>query len=244
MSAENFAAGRPCVRCGRELKECVFTKERPSLTKQRTSTAGDGMRTDTSVASLPLDEVPHVPFNNPHRSNDESEQILTHAHQVPLSIARQDAEQRNSLHGHERRPLPTEALREVTASFDRYTPAQRAPTTLPHITGLVNPVMQTVVSSDKDALDLLFRAARQHDDCGEDQQHTHSRRSATGVMPAMGGSTQDTPSLLSPVNLQTASFHPTKVLDASSNVLEIWNACRFVKMGWFSAKEAVLYIDL
>lgn len=31
---------------------------------------------------------------------------------------------------------------------------------------------------------------------------------------------------------------------SDADVLRIWNACRFVRMGWFSAQEAVILMDL
>jgi hypothetical protein len=104
--------------------------------------------------------------------------------------------------------------------------------------------MRTVVSNDKDALNLLFGAAHQQDDSSEDQQHMHSRIAGAGVAPAMGGITQATPGPLPSVYTPSASSYQLKLPNASSNVLDVWNAFRFVKMGWFSAKEAVLYVDL
>lgn len=39
---------------------------------------------------------------------------------------------------------------------------------------------------------------------------------------------------------------PTQVAPelTDADVLRIWNACRFVKMGWFSAHEAMELVDL
>ena len=38
------------------------------------------------------------------------------------------------------------------------------------------------------------------------------------------------------------ALQSTQLTDA--DVLRIWNACRFVKMGWFSAHEAMKLMDL
>ncbi|KAJ6129075.1 hypothetical protein N7512_001855 [Penicillium capsulatum] len=71
-------------------------------------------------------------------------------------------------------------------------------------------MLQTVVSNNKDAMNLLFEAALRE----ESQQAPAPERPLPG--PARH----------------------------STDALSIWNACRFVKMGWFSAHEAVTLVDL
>ncbi|KAL5046084.1 hypothetical protein BDW71DRAFT_214789 [Aspergillus fruticulosus] len=77
-------------------------------------------------------------------------------------------------------------------------------------------VLQKQVASGNDALDILFDAA------------------------AHGGS-----------SARVGHGHATVLEDTSSpfdvrsedNVLKIWEGCRFVKMGWFTAEEALMYTD-
>ncbi|RHZ44859.1 transcription factor domain-containing protein [Aspergillus thermomutatus] len=89
--------------------------------------------------------------------------------------------------------------------------------------GIFNTVLREKVTSGNDALNILFDAAVQQDQA-----------------PIVSGTEADkTP--------QQPLFASTSLkIDCSSetDVLKIWSGCRFVKMGWFTAREAVLYVDL
>ncbi|KAL4795886.1 hypothetical protein BDV19DRAFT_378603 [Aspergillus venezuelensis] len=75
-------------------------------------------------------------------------------------------------------------------------------------------VLEKQVASGNDALDILFDAAAQtHTDT-----HTRVRQTTTETV--------------SPFDVRS-----------ENNVLKIWEGCRFVKMGWFTAEEALLYTD-
>ncbi|KAJ5959473.1 Peptidase T2 asparaginase 2 [Penicillium vulpinum] len=106
---------------------------------------------------------------------------------------------------------------------------------------LANSMMRTVVASDNDALNILFEAATAQEDVNPDA----SSESLAGP-PSAGPSTQNR----TPGNYDSASesvarvIHPVKLSDATQDTLNIWEACRFVKMGWFTAREAVTLIDL
>jgi hypothetical protein len=80
--------------------------------------------------------------------------------------------------------------------------------------GLSTSVLETVVSNNNDAMNILFEAALQESN-----------------EPSQNISTTDNSRLVAP--------EPT-----NAEVLRIWNACRFVRMGWFSAQEAVVLINL
>ncbi|KAL4803611.1 hypothetical protein BDV18DRAFT_36713 [Aspergillus unguis] len=84
--------------------------------------------------------------------------------------------------------------------------------------GISTTVLQKQVASGNDALDILFDAAAQ-----------------VGSNPTSSADTRQT---LTTVKT-TSSFD----VRSEENVLRIWEGCRFVKMGWFSAEEAVLYMD-
>lgn len=89
--------------------------------------------------------------------------------------------------------------------------------------------METVVSCSKDALGLLFKAAEQHDvDELEADRQVHSP-----VTPLTNPST---------VNFNPSP--PVRLSEPSQEVIELWSRHRFVRQGWFSAQEAVTYIDL
>lgn len=97
-------------------------------------------------------------------------------------------------------------------------------------TGLGDTVMRTVVSSGNDALKLLFQAAQQRD--SESSNHATS---------GFHNPSQSAMEFATPLTAASSHFQS---FQASSAVLKVWDAFRFVKMGWFSAEEAVCYMDL
>ena len=96
---------------------------------------------------------------------------------------------------------------------------------------LNNDVIRTIVSTSADAMGLLFKAAEQDDqETGQEQQESS--------MPMLVDQ-----SPLSALTYDTSS--PTAHLSVPSReVLDLWNMHRFVRQGWFDAREAVTYIDL
>lgn len=101
--------------------------------------------------------------------------------------------------------------------------------------------MRTVVSSGNDALNILFEAATAQEENSPDT----SSEPLAGP-PSAGPSSQDR----TPGNYDSGFesvarvIRPVKLSDASQDTLNVWEACRFVKMGWFTAREAVTFIDL
>ncbi|OQD90649.1 hypothetical protein PENANT_c001G06256 [Penicillium antarcticum] len=79
--------------------------------------------------------------------------------------------------------------------------------------GLSTSVLQTVVSNNNDAMNILFEAALQ--ESNNTTQMTTAERSRS-IAPEL----------------------------TDADILRVWNACRFVKMGWFSAQEAMVLVDL
>ncbi|KAF2755155.1 hypothetical protein EJ05DRAFT_494195 [Pseudovirgaria hyperparasitica] len=97
-------------------------------------------------------------------------------------------------------------------------------------------VMRTVVSNSKDALDILFQAA-EHPNSRTDEGQSEDETSATNVQTT----TYQTPT----ASLSTFPFtHSLVTTRSSPEVLKTWNACRFVRMGLFSAEEALTYVEL
>lgn len=102
----------------------------------------------------------------------------------------------------------------------------------PDQNGLTDTVMRTIVSSENDALNLLFRAAEQRD--AESPQH----QAAPSLMSHADGN------LSTPNTTFGMANEPMQLSKASPAVLEVWAALRFTRMGWFTAEEAVTYVDL
>lgn len=109
---------------------------------------------------------------------------------------------------------------------------------------LANSMMRTVVSSGNDALNLLFEAAAAaHDqEPSRNDQDTPSQGPQSAVVDAGNGHPVNG-SATARADIQPKSVHPVELSDTSAAVLSVWEACRFVKMGWFTSREAVTYID-
>lgn len=113
--------------------------------------------------------------------------------------------------------------------------------------GLANSVMRPVVSSGNDALNILFQAAAQEQAGGASDLRTASQVSAADGSSNVQPNAQPIANAGSAGSFGTA---PPMVSECPSlskvepEILDIWDACRFVHMGWFSSREAVTYIDL
>lgn len=103
--------------------------------------------------------------------------------------------------------------------------------------------MRTVVASGNDALNILFEAAVAHrlgNDIAEhpvQSEDTLSSRSQTTREDNEAFSYRGDPKT-------SARGRPVQISHASKEVLDVWEACRFVKMGWFTSREAVTLTDL
>lgn len=104
---------------------------------------------------------------------------------------------------------------------------------------LAHSVMRTVVSSGSDALNLLFEAAHHRDAMEAQEQQSGSQSYET---PRSGPTGYENGMPASPFH--TFRAQPVQMSTPSSETLKVWTACRFVQMGWFSAHEAVTYVDL
>jgi len=89
---------------------------------------------------------------------------------------------------------------------------------------LQSDVLQTVVTSSRDAVGLLFRAAEQNDSDSSDE---HTARDDLARENVLG----------------SVCSMPSPAL-ASNETLSLWQQHRFVRQGWFTSLEAVSYIEL
>lgn len=114
---------------------------------------------------------------------------------------------------------------------------------------LSNRVMRTVVSSSNDALNLLFEAVQQQQNVlfsdGLQALSTNTDRGFPDGSLTSNHAVQH----LSPHSAISSALKPGPILQeqlssVTPETLRLWNKCRFVKQGWFTAREAVTYIDL
>lgn len=103
-------------------------------------------------------------------------------------------------------------------------------------------MMRTVVASGNDALNILFEAAT-----AQSQEHEASQKS-----PLKGDFSSNQAQSQSSIEYEASmirepvirSVAPISLVKATQETLKIWARCRFVKMGWFTAREAVTFVDL
>jgi hypothetical protein len=149
--------------------------------------------------------------------------IGSHQHQTSSPFLRQfgNNELQSSNEGNSQsdttrspRPRPSNRHRPSTSTIDR-------------------DVMDTVVSSSKDALGILFKAA-EHQDTSEDSSVVEEN-----AVPPYQNDSPGSTLLYAPVPLP-----PSALSKPAQSTLDVWDAFRFVRQGWFTAREAVTYIDL
>ncbi|KAJ5136605.1 hypothetical protein N7448_005159 [Penicillium atrosanguineum] len=110
---------------------------------------------------------------------------------------------------------------------------------------LASSMMRTVVASGNDALNILFEAATAQDDTSPTDESP-----LTEAGPRSGGSSAKervTPrNFESPATFESVprAIRPVDMSNPLQATLNVWDACRFVKMGWFTAREAVTFVDL
>lgn len=91
-------------------------------------------------------------------------------------------------------------------------------------------MMTTVVSNGNDALNLLFEAAQQ------EERGVNGARVPVATDQHDNATTSPLPSV--------ADMSLNALPELSSELIDTWNAYRFVRMGWLSAQEIVWYLDM
>lgn len=100
---------------------------------------------------------------------------------------------------------------------------------------LTRSVMSKVVSSGNDALSLLFEAAVQQDTGGilseKPSRGRYERNPEDGPM-------------LHTSRALGADLGMYRGTTSSTDIYEIWQMCKFVKVGWMTPAQAIAYLDL
>jgi hypothetical protein len=100
---------------------------------------------------------------------------------------------------------------------------------------LVSPMMSTIMARPSDALGVLFEAAQSNASPPKTRTDTQvPQPHASAPIYSMSLSNVSTSGLVSVPGLS----------QPSDDVLDLWDKCRFVRQGWFTAQEAVTYMDL
>ncbi|KAE8137670.1 hypothetical protein BDV38DRAFT_246667 [Aspergillus pseudotamarii] len=214
---DGLPLGPPCAKCRREQRECVFSEKKAWERQKKRGQSEEG--TPLSARTRPRLS------SNPGISRDESHHVLGHG-PSPLSYAEHDQDNGDS------------TLQS--------SPAEGSQRRRQSTSTLANSMMRTVVSSGNDALNILFEAAAAHskehgNGLSESSTPSRNARSSTGRSNNYDSSLNQ--SIVPPEVLAKAA-QPVEISQASKEVLSVWGACRFVRMGWFTAREAVTFIDL
>lgn len=146
-------------------------------------------------------------------------------------------------------PLDSRAAEPIAMDHNRHTdnsPSQSYESNNRHRSNsnLASSMMRTVVASGNDALNILFEAATAHDQ--ENHRNDTTPESTTGntsLRPIKRTTPRnyDSPAVFEPM---PTVRRPVGLSDAAGETLDIWKACRFVKQGWFTAREAVTFMDM
>ncbi|OKL55577.1 hypothetical protein UA08_09152 [Talaromyces atroroseus] len=128
------------------------------------------------------------------------------------------------------------SLRQGTNELDEHSASGSQP--VGHneeIGNFQNSVLRTTVSSGNDALNILSEVAT----CTEPVSNFPSTSE-----PVLNGLASVPGAEASPGSLQQSTPQLSSIGSIDYEISRIWNACRFVKMGWFTAHEAMTLVDL
>ncbi|KAJ4017844.1 hypothetical protein NW752_001752 [Fusarium irregulare] len=100
---------------------------------------------------------------------------------------------------------------------------------------LYDRVQSTIVTGTTDALDFLSNAAG--------QRHSIAGSTPSQANPLTNASHSTGPKVVSG-GYNGVGFTITALSEPDDACLDMWDKCRFVRQGWFTAQEAVTYIDL
>lgn len=241
----------PCVRCRRESKECFF-----SATRRKRKTE-DGVEVEDEYIIRNGRKRPHTEASPPPPLPAADRGLYT---DVPLtpggSLGRTQPLRRPGAGEHTR----SDSRSSITASRGRSAtefPADEPNTPLENYEART--VMRKEVYGPHDALDLLYKAAtdNKHDAVG----HSHTLNPQTAGLPppslnatlprandgfmyaqsAAGHRAQ----AYAPIDpqLTKAAAKADPAPPVHDDALKAWARFRFVRAGWFTAQEAIDYID-
>lgn len=100
---------------------------------------------------------------------------------------------------------------------------------------LYDRVRSSIVTGTNDALDILSDAVG--------QQHSVAGSTPSQVQQP-SNLTQGPGPVIAPGGSHGLGFTMTALSQPDEATLDLWDKCRFVRQGWFTAQEAVTYIDL
>lgn len=207
------------------MRECIFRSERSWVKRRKPGEERDP--NETAAAAKELTVITSRPVVSEPVDGNGQQQAPTHRASMSTSNVYTPTDTHT--------PRSLERQNSAIISTPRPHHLRRISTsTTSQPVDLTNSVMRTVVSSGNDALNLLFEAAHHHNVIDQEA--------------ANGSQSYETPrsgaSIPNPSSPFTFRAQPVQMSQPSPETLKIWTSCRYVQMGWFSAREAVTYVDL
>ncbi|KAL2070138.1 hypothetical protein VTL71DRAFT_14818 [Oculimacula yallundae] len=233
----------PCVKCMRERRQCEFTATRshkrqktseqaqpengpgasgdsPDATNSRSMTAG--LTGSTTLDKTSSNGAEARTDNTGVRSNSISDEATTQNHHTQRAASRP----------------PMNAARSPSSATQTHRRDGSLDGNATRPNDMSEKLMRTVVTSSNDALGLLFQAV---------EQQNHGGDNGGRIDGDTGGDMTEISQHRTPqsvASMATGTLQQESLSVAEPEVLNLWGRCRFVRMGWFSAREAITFVDL
>ncbi|KAJ5894930.1 hypothetical protein N7495_006621 [Penicillium taxi] len=239
---DGLPTGPPCARCRREMRECVFPEKRAWERSRKRTRSEEDQDNDLSPSSRTVSDTPERANGQPKYGNS-----------TLYPGARAPFHQSWMLNGHQASPQNDQRSQigisptSVSDTTTSKSPSQIYRDRYRSNSTLANSMMRTVVASGNDALNILFEAATAHEQEGNSSNELSPTTEDGTRQGSLISQKRATPKEKeSPIAFQSGPriVPQLNVSDVTQETLQVWEACRFVKMGWFSAREAVTFIDL
>ena len=231
----------PCVRCRREAKECTFAATRR---KRRPDGEEDGLGDDedeiaTHLARRKSARTGSV-FDERYTSPQNDTRSIGSGSLPPPSPFNPYHQSHNARYAHSQHNDPSPILPKTEGGQDQELTNEAAAE-----------LLHGPINNPGDALHLLLEASGQSENVDNQGTSRHRQPHRHTGQGFAGGSNSAT---LSAHNARQASNGPMSLDPAitgyihktptpSREALSIWSRLRFVRAGWFTAREAMAYID-
>ncbi|KAK5947786.1 hypothetical protein OHC33_011181 [Knufia fluminis] len=220
-----------CLRCLREHKECIFPAERSTKRAKFSGGLPAENNTNESVISQ-TQQAGLVQGIGAHQAGPSTQAHATTTVTPQQPARRPSTVQRLPINQRAGVGTPSEAERPdgqclrpsagQNAVQQRHVPPETDRGSRMSA-NLQNDVLNTFVTNSSDAIGLLFRAAEQNDSDSTDEQTPPEHACRDEVQGSV--SSMPSPGL------------------ASDETIALWEQHRFVRQGWFTAREAVSYLE-
>ncbi|KAJ6164979.1 hypothetical protein N7470_003651 [Penicillium chermesinum] len=241
VGPDGLPIGPPCARCRREMRECVFPEKRAWERSRKHTYSAEGKDEQSPLDTATPDHA---------RSGGTKKQCVQSNHS-PTQYSGPGSFQPDWAMNGPRASLPPSHSPQIISPSQNGERAMPRGSASPYAhsehrnrsdSTLASTMMRTVVASGNDALNILFEAATAHSQEEEASRKSPLKHDNTSNQrqnqQALGY--ESSASTIPPSRVAA----PVNLVEASQETLKLWANCRFVKMGWFTAREAVTFIDL